>query len=471
MDIQSEKKLIISYSNINFIKNYGVDNYLIYKYVDEKCFDFEPKDNRVLSDFEYPEEEIKEFLNEKPALYERIRNKTHCDTIYVDCYHIDNDLIKILIDNLDKKIILFGLLNNIIDINLLKELLSSGNCLYNCDYEINDGLMLSLFKNKPNSIIKSNKSEMRIYFNNNNSVYDCLECLEEYFDKNNMEKFIIEIEVDNIDIIYNLQHFLEKLDELNINCVIEYKISKEVESILSRNYSHYYRRDNYKGINNKIKQIVSTSDNLLFDTVCDYIEFMQIIDVIFTRIPENASDLDKVVYISRFVTNYMSYVKHDDLYTNYTILRDGVGVCRDYANITAYLLNRLGVRCEYVVAYNYDKYNKPGHAFNVVYLDEKPYFLDNTWETGGLFCDSHHFLVSYEEFKKYHSIMAPDIDFEIHREDCQSTYHRFYVNNSEYKIEKYASNYIISEEQLKKLISQERYEKLDSALKSTKYRS
>lgn len=469
MNDQLEKKLIISIRNIDYIKKYGIDNYLIYKYVDEH-YDVEPKDNRILSDFEYPKEEIEEFLNENPKRYERIRNETYCNTIYVNCYDIDNDLLKILIKNSDKKIILCGSFNNTVNIDLLVELLSSGNCLYNCDYEINDGLMLSLFKNKPNSIIKSNKPEMRIYFNNNNSIYDCLECLEEYFDKNNVEKLIIEIEVDNIDIIYNSQHFLEKLDELNINCVIEYKISKEVESILSRNYSHYYRRDNYKGINNKIKQIVSTSDNLLFDTVCDYIEFMQIIDVIFTRIPENASDLDKVVYISRFVTNYMSYVEHDDLYTNYTILRDGVGVCRDYANITAYLLNRLGVRCEYVVAKNFEEW-KPGHAFNIVYLDEKPYFLDNTWETGGLFCESHHFLVSYEEFKKYHSIMAPDIDFEIHREDCQSTYHRFYVNSSEYKIEKYVSNYIISEEQLKKLISQERYEKLDSALRSTKYRA
>ena len=195
---------------------------------------------------------------------------------------------------------------------------------------------------------------------------------------------------------------------------------------------------------------------------------MQIIDVVFMRIPKNASDLDKVVYISRFVTNYMTYVRHDDIYSEYTILKDGVGVCGDYATITAYLLNRLGIKCEYVVAKNFEEW-KPGHAFNIVYLDNKPYFLDNTWEKGNLFATSKHFLVSFEEFKKYHSIGTPDIDYEIGREDCQYTYSRSDILESEDKIEEYASNYVISEEQLKLLLSQERYEKLDSALRATKF--
>lgn len=61
-------------------------------------------------------------------------------------------------------------------------------------------------------------------------------------------------------------------------------------------------------------------------------------------------------------------------YTAYGILVDQVGVCQGYALAYDYLLEQVGIRSEYVSS------ELLNHAWNIVYINNKPYHVDTTWD-------------------------------------------------------------------------------------------
>lgn len=64
----------------------------------------------------------------------------------------------------------------------------------------------------------------------------------------------------------------------------------------------------------------------------------------------------------------------DISYTAYGILVKQLGVCQGYALAYDYLLEQVGVRCEYVSS------ELLNHAWNIVYINNKPYHVDTTWD-------------------------------------------------------------------------------------------
>lgn len=103
------------------------------------------------------------------------------------------------------------------------------------------------------------------------------------------------------------------------------------------------------------------------------------IDVLISRIPSDASSLDKVVFLTMFMISHFSY-DYDDpekIRDLFDFINDQKGVCRDYAALTKCLFERVGVVCCNTGGFSEDK--SVGHAFNIVYFDDKKTLLDVTW--------------------------------------------------------------------------------------------
>ena len=64
----------------------------------------------------------------------------------------------------------------------------------------------------------------------------------------------------------------------------------------------------------------------------------------------------------------------DMSYTSYGILVKQIGVCQGYALAYDYLLEQVGIRSEYVSS------EFLNHAWNIVYINNKPYHVDTTWD-------------------------------------------------------------------------------------------
>ena len=469
INMGDQDKLYIDQSNLDAIKKYGPELYLFIDYIKNNYYEIPNKNGEIVDSYECSNEEIVNYLVNNQKLFERLNKKLHFDMLIIPGQILDNELIGTL-NQINKKIVLYGIIRDNVDRPLLEGLLSKSNCYYQSN-RIIDGSLLYIL-NKTNNFINFNDNYQlkNIYISDTKVDFEktIIEIIE-FAGKNKSDKINLLIDINNPMIIVNFMPLIEKkLSDMNIVCHIEYKLTKEAEMKMAENYSYYLN----KQVSNKgISSGIESTENMHFDYIDDYIDFSRMIDVVMSRIPSGASDLDKVVYVSSFVVNYMDYVDHPEIDNIYTILKRGTGVCRDYANITSYLLNKLGVECKDVSSLNSDKVDinaiapvegtVGGHQFNVVSIDGIDYFLDNAWERNGAsLWKSDYFLVSKELFKKSHS-QYPAIDMY----DCPKTYPRDKIQESLNRIMHYENNYIIKDEQLSKLLKQEKYANVEYALK------
>ena len=94
------------------------------------------------------------------------------------------------------------------------------------------------------------------------------------------------------------------------------------------------------------------------------------------------SDVEKALIVHDRLIDFVSYDKNvaagttvpDVSYTMYGVFFNRIAVCDGYAKAYAYMLNRLGIKT-LVVSSPLLK-----HAWNLVYIDGKPYYVDCTWD-------------------------------------------------------------------------------------------
>ncbi|MBQ6841017.1 MAG: transglutaminase domain-containing protein [Bacilli bacterium] len=180
----------------------------------------------------------------------------------------------------------------------------------------------------------------------------------------------------------------------------------------------------------------------------------RLVELIKSRIPADASDLDIVTYISLFIINYFKYDKKTGKITpdiNTTqFISLGKGVCRHFSEFTRYILNSLGIKCRNVHAPSYKNPNS-WHAFNVVVLDGKEYFLDNTWlaEKAQAYMvsslsEASDFLTSMEKFN--HNEYYDTVRLYL----CEQ-YDRQEIAKSEDRVLDWGPNYVIHRSALQDL--------------------
>lgn len=204
--------------------------------------------------------------------------------------------------------------------------------------------------------------------------------------------------------------------------------------------------------NSKIKYLDATFFN--FQRI---INFERNIDVLLSRVPKNASDLDKVVFFTEFMINYFNYDDENSFRWIHEVVEEKYGVCRDFSKLMIILLKRVGIKCEFVGSIPEDE--DLGHAFNVVTIDGVNYFLDATWlwqeMREGVISSieqGYNFLTDNELFGIKHSKYS-----EINDYDCK-TYDREEIRKSIKRVSTWKYNYRITKDGIKDL-----FRKLDSS--------
>jgi hypothetical protein len=94
----------------------------------------------------------------------------------------------------------------------------------------------------------------------------------------------------------------------------------------------------------------------------------------FASLPADASDYDKVKGVYDYIIAHADY-QIADSNSIVNIMVEGHGLCGCYAKTTQYLLNLLGVDCTYIMGQSHGE----SHAWNLVWLDGSPTWVDTTW--------------------------------------------------------------------------------------------
>lgn len=258
---------------------------------------------------------------------------------------------------------------------------------------------------------------------------------------------IFHIEVNNVKLFRQFGYIIADLESSNDwpYDKIEYNLSvTNVENEIKSRDTNSFMLVSSK--------ITIDCNEVHYDNYGEFQYFNNFSNYFLSKIPGYASDLFKIVYISFIIIHFMKYDKInykkmlvDESETPhrsyYQLAKLGIGVCRDYARLTKYFSNKVGIKCDYIGSETYDyerdknipgkiKYHKKngrpveskyiGHAFNIVYIDGKSFYLDNTWIDEDIDLNrSASFLVSTETFSKSHGEYI-----EVKKHDCPQDYSR-----------------------------------------------
>lgn len=156
--------------------------------------------------------------------------------------------------------------------------------------------------------------------------------------------------------------------------------------------------------------------------------FLETAETILAGMP-TGSDYEKELYLHDALIKKVTYTYSKlEEQNGYTTLVEGKGVCAGYAFALQYLLMRAGIQSYYVVG------DSGGdHAWNMVKIDGKWYFLDATWDdplTGSgsdsAYSPFHtYFNLSAEMMAEDHTLSGQP--YNVPLEDCTAT-DAFYHN-------------------------------------------
>lgn len=143
-------------------------------------------------------------------------------------------------------------------------------------------------------------------------------------------------------------------------------------------------------------------------------------------LPEHASDYEKALHVYEYLAAHAAYqtVEGNSLAN---IVLYGHGLCGCYAKTAQYMLNLLGVPCAYISGQARDE----SHAWDLVWLDGEPCWMDPTWgdpvmeEDGPSISPAYeYFGLTTEELTRTHTI-----DDVVPVPDCTSRANSFYAQN------------------------------------------
>lgn len=281
------------------------------------------------------------------------------------------------------------------------------------------------------------------------NIFNILKQSPKNFEK--MDRFTFNISNERIS---SLEQFIQNIDLINSNNFprMFLRINLDEKYIKLLDKSTIEKIDTYLteiGNNRKTsfsisyKPGIERDEGFYFNDINSCFQLCNKTEDIIGCIPRDASDLEKVTYISNWIMQNFSY-DYEDYYkvkqweqqnpdrpvdspdrpilkqrNLVQFIEDKTGVCQDVAELTEYLLNKVGVECEHISSNN--------HSFNMVYIDGNPYWMDNTWDINEhdenkdyQLCDSEYFLTSYEDFFKTHS----KYDVIHHSPECPQTIDR-----------------------------------------------
>lgn len=156
-------------------------------------------------------------------------------------------------------------------------------------------------------------------------------------------------------------------------------------------------------------------------------------------IASDMSEYDKVLAIHDWICENVEYgydSNHSDQDIYGALVLRGA-VCAGYAKSFTYLLDKVGIE-SHVISGHAVESGKIGeaHAWNLVYIDDKPYYFDITWDDEGDYASYDWFGVTDDEFATRHK---PSRGYEW--VDANSTKANYYIRNGVY-LESYSAEAI-----------------------------
>lgn len=122
------------------------------------------------------------------------------------------------------------------------------------------------------------------------------------------------------------------------------------------------------------------------------------------NITKNTSQVEAIIKINDYLVSLIDYNldnKNNRYKTTLAALKTKEGICQDYATCFQYLAQYCGIKAGYVLDYKIE------HAYNVVKINDKAYYIDVCWNDGSN--SNMYLLLSEEEMSKDHYVSDSDI--------------------------------------------------------------
>lgn len=157
--------------------------------------------------------------------------------------------------------------------------------------------------------------------------------------------------------------------------------------------------------------------------------YNKFIEKIISQIPEDASDLEKVLDVHEYIIANYDYDTDYEIYDAYNFFKYKKGVCEGYTKAFTAIMNRLGIFTTTAFHFVSD-YSPDNHCWNIVRLDGEYYHIDLTHDDSGSFYlgmgDRDFFLMSTEGMK------ASDLLHDTDDDPDNNTHSFWYTLDGEY---------------------------------------
>ena len=272
---------------------------------------------------------------------------------------------------------------------------------------------------------------------------------------------------EDIELLYSSDFFFDRLDyseqKVYINMLRACREMKEqtyfdpcledtflkAEYALFADHPEITWRWSYSGSSS------DTVDTVYFDITDEEkkernIEAVKKADEAFAQVDPELSDYEKMLVFYDKIIEDTDYAENDHDQDMTSVFLDKESVCAGYSRAFQYLCKKAGIECAYIEgkAYGFQNVNEEAHAWNLVKLDDKYYWVDVTWGDPVSEDEKYDKTYSYfcagdEEFFKTHdpaptawrndgygNIVAPLYVFEV--PECTDSSKDYYKLNGAY---------------------------------------
>ena len=204
----------------------------------------------------------------------------------------------------------------------------------------------------------------------------------------NIEKVLLEFDIKNLclkredkfdvsrikkDVVIS-NNVLFSIDDLESLIFLNYLDNYDISMFESpEKYENYIEMDNkLNDIYNSLKINNSMTDKekilLISNYICNNLDYDSIVS-------NKTSELFSEQVAAREKSEYYNYYSISSVLEQNEDIKNAI--CINYASLFDILCYKAGVKSRVVIGYDYE--NLTGHAWNLVYIDNKEYYIDLTW--------------------------------------------------------------------------------------------